>query len=129
MERTSSFGYWLRRRRKALDMTQAALAQQVGCSVETIKKIETDVRRPSRQMAERLAECLAIAPTERTVFVAAARARLAVDRLALSTQPVGYRYSLAIVPEAPVPTVRRHHSRPLRLPVARCRSIRRSARR
>src|SRR5215510_14040284 len=60
MERTSSFGYWLRRRRKALDLTQDDLARQVACSLETIKKIETDLRRPSRQMAERLADCLAI---------------------------------------------------------------------
>jgi hypothetical protein len=27
----ASFGYWLRRRRKALDLTQAELAQQVLC--------------------------------------------------------------------------------------------------
>jgi transcriptional regulator with XRE-family HTH domain len=53
-------GYWLRRRRKALDLTQEALARQVSCSLETIKKIETDVRRPSRQMAERLADALHI---------------------------------------------------------------------
>ena len=65
MERTSSFGYWLRRRRKALELTQEHLARQVGCSVETIKKIETDVRRPSRQMAERMVDCLAIPPEER----------------------------------------------------------------
>ena len=29
MERTASFGYWLRQRRKALDLTQAALAQHL----------------------------------------------------------------------------------------------------
>jgi len=50
MERTSSFGYWLRRRRKALHLTQEHLARQVGCSVETIKKIETDVRRSAHTM-------------------------------------------------------------------------------
>ena len=32
MERTASFGYWLRRRRKALDLTQDELAHQVGCA-------------------------------------------------------------------------------------------------
>jgi transcriptional regulator with XRE-family HTH domain len=80
MERTSSFGYWLRRRRKALDLTQEDLARQVGCSAETIKKIETDVRRPSRQIAERLADCLAIAPEERAAFLKAARAQLPCAR-------------------------------------------------
>jgi transcriptional regulator with XRE-family HTH domain len=35
-EHSDSFGYWLCRRRKALDLTQAALARQVGCSVDLI---------------------------------------------------------------------------------------------
>ena len=39
-ERSNSFGYWLRRRRKALDLTQGALAQRVSCSPAAIKKIE-----------------------------------------------------------------------------------------
>src|SRR5262245_47076536 len=88
MERTSSFGYWLRRRRKALDLTQDDLARQVACSLETIKKIETDLRRPSRQMAERLADCLTIAPEERAAFLKAARAELATDHLDVAAQPV-----------------------------------------
>ncbi len=54
MEPISSFGYWLRRRRKALDLTQDELARQVGCAIGTLKKIETDERRPSKQLAERL---------------------------------------------------------------------------
>ena len=37
-DRTHSFGYWLRRRRKALDLTQEALAQRVCCSGFTIQK-------------------------------------------------------------------------------------------
>jgi adenylate cyclase len=35
-----------------MDLTQDVLAQQVGCSVFTIRKIERDERRPSRQIAE-----------------------------------------------------------------------------
>src|SRR5262245_47632311 len=81
MERTHSFGYWLRRRRKALDLTQDELAQQVGCAVGTIKSIETDARRPSKQLAERLADLLQLAPEERTAFLMAARGQLAVDQL------------------------------------------------
>ncbi|HET9224445.1 MAG TPA: helix-turn-helix transcriptional regulator, partial [Roseiflexaceae bacterium] len=46
MSDTVSFGYWVRRRRKALDLTQAELAQRVGCAMVTIKKIEADERRP-----------------------------------------------------------------------------------
>ena len=39
-ERPHSFGYWLRRRRKALDLTQEQLAQSVACSRFAIRKIE-----------------------------------------------------------------------------------------
>ena len=60
METTNSFGYWIRRQRKALDLTQQVLAERVGCSLAAIKKIEADERRPSRQVAERLAEVLGV---------------------------------------------------------------------
>ncbi len=68
-----SFGNWLRQRRKALDLTQAELADQVGCSVITIQKIEGDERRPSKQISERLADALVISPAQRPAFVAFAR--------------------------------------------------------
>ncbi|HSH79490.1 MAG TPA: helix-turn-helix transcriptional regulator, partial [Herpetosiphonaceae bacterium] len=60
-----SFGRTLKQRRKALDLTREELAGRVGCAVETIRKLETDARRPSRQIAERLAEQLQIPPAER----------------------------------------------------------------
>jgi predicted ATPase/class 3 adenylate cyclase len=88
MDQTHSFGYWLRRRRRALDLTQDELARQTGCALETIKKIEIDARRPSRQMAERLADVLQVAPDERAAFIKAARAELAADQIALATQPL-----------------------------------------
>jgi len=84
MESINSFGYWLRRRRKALDLTQDALARQAGCALGTLKKIETDERRPSRQLAERLADCLAIPAAEHAAFLKAARAELATDQLAMA---------------------------------------------
>ncbi|MCI0552523.1 MAG: helix-turn-helix domain-containing protein [Anaerolineae bacterium] len=43
-----SFGNWVKRRRKALDLTQHELAAKVGCSASLIFKIESDERRPSR---------------------------------------------------------------------------------
>lgn len=49
-----SFGLWMRRRRKALDITQHELAQKVGCSASLIFKIESDERRPSRLVAQSL---------------------------------------------------------------------------
>jgi predicted ATPase/DNA-binding XRE family transcriptional regulator len=68
-----SFGTWLRRRRKALDLTQDGLADRVGCSVAMIRKIESEERRPSAQIIERLAEILNISEDERTGFLRFAR--------------------------------------------------------
>ncbi len=72
MEARDSFGYWVRCRRKSLDLTQEELAQRVGCAPVTVRKIEADERRPSPQMAERLALCLAVPASELPRFVAAA---------------------------------------------------------
>jgi predicted ATPase/DNA-binding XRE family transcriptional regulator len=68
-----SFGYWLRLRRKTLDLTQEVLADRVGCSVALIRKMESEERRPSTQIAERLAEILNIPPGEYTNFLRFAR--------------------------------------------------------
>jgi predicted ATPase/DNA-binding XRE family transcriptional regulator len=86
-EYTNSFGYWVRRRRKALDLSQADLAQQIPCSLATIKKIEADMRRPSATMAERLAICLGLSPRERSAFQAAARGLRTTDQLVLDSAP------------------------------------------
>ncbi len=88
-ERAHGFGYWLRRRRKALDLTQEALAQAVSCSRFAIRKIEADERRPSRRLAERLAEKLGIPEPEREAFLDAARSVRAAERLQVDEVPVG----------------------------------------
>src|SRR5438067_962051 len=81
MEAPFSFGVWPRQRRKALDLMQAELAHQLGCATVTLQKIELDERRPSKEMAERLAIPLA----ERASFLHSARGELAVDRLSTLT--------------------------------------------
>ena len=68
-----SFGYWVQQRRQALDLTRPALAQRVNCSPSTIKKIERDERRPSRQIAALLADHLLIPSEERERFISMAR--------------------------------------------------------
>ncbi len=68
-----SFGYWLRLRRKALDLTREGLADRVGCSAATIHKLEDEERRPSAQIVERLAEIFNIPSNERTAFLRFAR--------------------------------------------------------
>jgi predicted ATPase/transcriptional regulator with XRE-family HTH domain len=79
MDAPASFGSWLKLRRWTLDLTQDALARQVGCSVVTIRKLESDERRPSRQLAERLADALDIGAHERSRFISLGRAEPTLD--------------------------------------------------
>lgn len=81
MERDASFGAWLAQRRHALRLQRTELANRIGCAAVTLQKIEADERRPSVQIAERLAEQLAIPPDERAIFIRVARGELAIDRL------------------------------------------------
>ena len=71
-----SFGYWLRLKRKALDLTLEGLAERVGCSASTIRKLEEEERRPSAQIVDRLAEVFNIPQTERASFLRFARGEL-----------------------------------------------------
>jgi predicted ATPase/transcriptional regulator with XRE-family HTH domain len=81
-----SFGAWIKRRRKALDLTQQELAQRVGCSASLIFKIESDERSISRQMAELLAEHLEIPSDQRDLFMRVARQEKMVDSLELPSR-------------------------------------------
>ena len=69
------FPLFLKQRRRDLDLTRAELARRVGCSADTIKKLEGGERRPSKELAELLADHLQIDLTTRTAFIALARAR------------------------------------------------------
>lgn len=110
-----SLGLWIKRRRKALDLTQGDLAQRVGCSLETIRKIEADARRPSRQIAAILAEQLGLPPIERAAFIQVARAELGVDRLAPPAQTIT-RGAFVPVSDTAAPTAA--PTPPLEMPTA-----------
>jgi predicted ATPase/transcriptional regulator with XRE-family HTH domain len=71
-----SFGTWLRRRRKGLDLTRGGLAERAGCSAATIQKLEQEERRPSEQIVARLAEIFSIPAGERAAFLRFARGQL-----------------------------------------------------
>src|SRR5262245_15861716 len=83
MEAPVSFGQWLKERRKKVDLTQADLASCAGCTTATIRKIEAEERRPSRQVAELLADCLHIPAEQRSLFLQVARGERRADRLAV----------------------------------------------
>jgi predicted ATPase/transcriptional regulator with XRE-family HTH domain len=76
-----SFGTWIKLRRKSLDLTQQELAAQVGCSSSLIFKIESDERRPSRQIAELLAEKLDIPAEQHALFLKIARQEKGIGNL------------------------------------------------
>jgi predicted ATPase/transcriptional regulator with XRE-family HTH domain len=85
---TESFGAWLRRRRRALDLSQHELARQVSCARITIQKIEAGERRPSAQLATLLADQLGIDGHQRAQFLRAARSVLAVEELDAADLPL-----------------------------------------
>ncbi len=68
-----TFGPWLRRCRRALDLTHAELAAAVGCSVSALRKFEAGDLRPSRPLAQALAGALHIASEDRDAFIRFAR--------------------------------------------------------
>lgn len=71
-----SFGEWLKLKRKGLDFTREELASRLGYSAATIRKIEAEERRPSGQIAERLADIFDIPQNERADFLRFARGDL-----------------------------------------------------
>ncbi|HEX6268727.1 MAG TPA: tetratricopeptide repeat protein [Anaerolineales bacterium] len=84
MEAPGSFGEWLKRRRKTLDLTQEELAERAGCSIFALRKIESGERRPSKQLAGLLAAALEITEQERATFIRVARGDLNLERLRIS---------------------------------------------
>ena len=108
-----SFGHWIRRRRKSLDLTQKQLAERVGCATATIVKIEADERRPSREIAQLLAERLGIPLEERAEFMRVARRERRVAALvspemsAATMRPPSSSSSTSRLPVALTPLIGR----------------------
>lgn len=103
MEKPLDFGAWLRQTRSVRDLTQEALAEAVGCATQTIRSFELGRRRPSREMAERIADVLALPPAEREPMLARARAPLAAQTPApaLAAQPPAEGGSAPLRPPPP----------------------------
>jgi predicted ATPase/transcriptional regulator with XRE-family HTH domain len=100
MQEQHSFGYWLRLKRKALDLTREALADRVGCSVSMIRKLEDEERHPSAQIAELLAEIFKIPPTERPAFLRFARGDWR-SAPSLGDEEAPWRVSTPALPQQP----------------------------
>src|SRR5215217_2339323 len=69
----TSFGTWLRQKRRALDLTQKALADQVSCAEITVRRMEADEYKPSHELALVLFEKLGMPEPEQVQWVRFAR--------------------------------------------------------
>lgn len=79
-----SFGTWLRQKRRSLDLTQKAFADRVGCAEITVRRMEADEYKPSRELASVLFENLGIPEAECPQWISFARGLAA---LPLSSTP------------------------------------------
>ena len=73
MSESVSFGTWLRQQRRALDLTQKALAREVGCAEITVRRMEADEYKPSHDLTLVLLEQLEVPESERAQWVRFAR--------------------------------------------------------
>ena len=102
MSDTPSFGIWLRQQRKRHDLTQAELARQIGCALGTLRNIETDSARPSKQLAARLARILSVADENVASVVTFAR----------GTGPAPANWDWRVGAPSPPPAAAIHSRRP-----------------
>jgi predicted ATPase/DNA-binding XRE family transcriptional regulator len=98
-----SFGQWVKKRRKELDLTQEELALRISCSMTLIQKIEAGERRPSRQMAELLSQQLAVPIDERPEFIRFAREKIPSVGVSESMTLRTLRHRFTNLPVQPTP--------------------------
>jgi predicted ATPase/DNA-binding XRE family transcriptional regulator len=73
MQEETSFGEWLRKQRRALDLSRQIFAKQVGCAEVTLRRIEVGTLKPSKELARLLVEKLSIPEAERAHWISFAR--------------------------------------------------------
>lgn len=73
MQEEISFGIWLRKQRRALDLSQQAFANRVGCAEVTLRRIEAGRLKPSKELANILLDKIGIPESERARWIAFAR--------------------------------------------------------
>jgi len=73
MQEELSFGEWLRKQRRALDLSRKIFADQVGCAEVTLRRIEAGSLKPSKELASILIEKLGIPDNKRPQWISFAR--------------------------------------------------------
>jgi class 3 adenylate cyclase len=86
MKEPLPFGEWLRKQRRALDLSRQDLADQAGCAEVTLRRIESGTLKPSKELAYSLLEKVGIPQAELEQWVRFARglAGLPNDRFSSS---------------------------------------------
>ena len=72
-EKEKNFGGWLRKRRRALDLTQQELADRAKCTRITLRRIEAGTLKPSEELAETLLKLLGVPSHEHVAWIQFAR--------------------------------------------------------
>ena len=73
MQQEITFGEWLRKQRRSLDLSRQAFAAQVGCAEVTLRRIEVGTLKPSKELANLLVEKLGIPEAEHSQWISFAR--------------------------------------------------------
>ncbi|GIL15254.1 MAG: hypothetical protein BroJett039_04270 [Chloroflexota bacterium] len=73
MNTPRSFGHWLKQQRRARGLTQREFGQRVYCAEITIRKIEADDLRPSKQLAHAFLQALDAPRAEQAELINLAR--------------------------------------------------------
>src|SRR5687768_3078006 len=98
MDDEVSVGAWIRQRRDALHLTRGEVARRLNCAASTVRKWETEERRPLAELAARLAVVLDLPAEQRDAFVKVARGEWALDRLVMA------RSGIVPASQRPVPS-------------------------
>ena len=73
MQEEISFGVWLRKQRRALDLSRQVFANQAGCAEVTLRRIEAGTLKPSKELATIILEKIGVPESERSQWVSFAR--------------------------------------------------------
>jgi len=106
----ATFGAWLRQQRRAADLTQGELAARVPCAKGTIRRLESDDLRPSKQLAARLAEVLNVPPALRAEFIDFARQGMKTARTPAVVAAKGQAQAEAPAATLSSPAMRRYRA-------------------
>jgi predicted ATPase/DNA-binding XRE family transcriptional regulator len=89
MQEKISFGIWLRKQRRALELSRQAFADQVGCAEVTLRRIEAGTLKPSKELANIILEKLDIPESERPQWISFARGTSGFPRsINLANKPI-----------------------------------------